>query len=78
MNAKRKDMEVSTETRRALNDLARHQLILKLYADIRMDIAVCDIEGWDKMEFINMLYDVLEHFKKQQKQKQEVKLWHDL
>ena len=38
-----------------LNDLARHQMILKLLADIRMDMTVCEIEGWDKLEFLNML-----------------------
>lgn len=52
------------EARKALNDLARHQLILKLYADIATDMQVCELEGWDKMEFINMLYDILNHFKK--------------
>lgn len=57
----------SPETRKALNDLARHQLILKLYTDISMDIQVCEIEGWDKLEFINMLYDILNHFKERMK-----------
>ena len=51
------------ETRKALNEAARHEFILKLYGQIKMDMMVCDIEGWDKMEFINMLYDVLNHFK---------------
>ena len=57
----------SAETRKALNNLARHQLILKLYADISMDIQVCEIEGWDELEFINMLYDILNHFKERMK-----------
>jgi len=59
--------ELDVETRKALNDLARHQLILRLYADISMDIQVCEIEGWDKLEFINMLYNILNHFKERMK-----------
>ena len=40
---------------RALQELARHQMIVKLYADILRDMKVCEIEGWDRMEYINML-----------------------
>ena len=40
---------------RALQELARHQMIVKLYADILIDMKVCEIEGWDRMEYINML-----------------------
>lgn len=36
------------ETRKALNRLAREQIKLRLLADIRFDLAVCEIEGWDK------------------------------
>lgn len=43
------------ESRKALNDLARHQAIVRLLADIRMDMMVCEIEGWDRLEYINML-----------------------
>ena len=50
------------ETAKALNDLARHQIITKLYADILADMMVCDIEGWNKTEFIRMLQDVINHF----------------
>ena len=39
----------------ALQELARHQMIVKLYADILRDMKVCEIEGWDRMEYINML-----------------------
>ena len=47
---------------RALNDLARHQLIRHLYLDILADMQVCDIEGWDKMEYLRMLKEILDHF----------------
>lgn len=51
------------ETRKKLNDLARHQFIRKMYGEILTDMKVCEIEGWDKMEFINMLADLLDYFK---------------
>lgn len=40
------------ETSRALNDLARHQMIRKLLMDILLDINVCELEGWDWREYI--------------------------
>lgn len=43
------------ETRKALNDLARHKMICRLLTDIRIDLEVCEIEGWDKMEYIQTL-----------------------
>lgn len=49
----------SSETRLKMQELARHQMITKLYADILMDINICDIEGWDKMEYINELRELL-------------------
>ena len=53
------------ETRKALQEAARHEFIFKLYNEILVDMTICDIEGWDKTEYINMLYDVLNHFKTQ-------------
>ena len=50
----------SDETAKALNDLARHQMIKRLLLDILADLAVCEIEGWDKMEFITMLQHELD------------------
>lgn len=47
------------QTAKSLNKLARHQMIHKLMADIRLDLAVCEIEGWDKREYIDMLYKEL-------------------
>lgn len=44
---------------KALNDLARHQMIYKLLADIRMDLAICEVEGWSKTEFINQLKQLI-------------------
>ena len=42
---------MDSDTRRALQVLAREQLILKLLADILFDINVCRLEGWDWREF---------------------------
>lgn len=60
------DSAVITDTNCApsLNRLAREQMKLKLLADIRMDLIVCEIEGWDKMEYINELNELLNSFGK--------------
>ena len=47
------------EVAKALNELARHGMILRLLNDIRIDLAVCEIEGWDKTEYIRNLQDEL-------------------
>ena len=44
---------------KALNDLARHTAIVRVLSDIRMDLEICDIEGWDKTEYINQLKQLL-------------------
>ena len=54
---KRNDEGVATA--KALNELARHGMILRLLNDIRIDLAVCEIEGWDKTEYIRNLQDEL-------------------
>lgn len=46
---------IGDEAPRKLQELARHQIITRLYADILVDMQVCEIEGWDKMEFIRQL-----------------------
>ena len=46
----------------AMQELARHQMITRLYADILVDMQVCEIEGWDKMEYLRMLKGIINHF----------------
>ena len=58
-----KDYIITPETARAVQELARHQLIKRIYVEILFDMQVCDIEGWDKTEFIKQLQEVLNHFK---------------
>ena len=53
-------LEVGAEKR--LNQLAREQMKLKLLADIRMDIEICKIEGWDIKEYIEDLNKLVRSF----------------
>ena len=46
-----------------VNILARKKMINKLLNDIRVDLMVCEIEKWDKTEYINELQDVINSFK---------------
>lgn len=55
---------VSKECAKPLNDLARLQMITRLERDIIFDLQVCDIEGWDKMEYINELKELVNSFEK--------------
>ena len=50
---------IGDEAPRKLQELARHQIIAKLYNDILADMQVCEIEGWDKMEFIRLLHTAI-------------------
>jgi hypothetical protein len=54
-----KDYELPVETRRAMNDKARLEAITRLEADILIDMAVCEIEGWDKLQYISQLRKIL-------------------
>lgn len=47
------------ETRKALNRLAREKMKYQLLADISLDLAVCEIEGWSKTEYLNELKDMI-------------------
>lgn len=47
------------ETRKKMQMLARHVAITKLLQDISMDMQICDIEGWDKTEYLRMIQEAL-------------------
>lgn len=47
------------EMRRLLNRAAREQLKQRLLADVLMDMNICKIEGWDRLEFVNELMELL-------------------
>ena len=42
--------ELTEEERKALNDLARESLILKILAEVNFDMNVCKLEHWDCTE----------------------------
>ena len=52
------------ETAYRLQQVARHEMIFRLYNDILMDMTVCEVEGWDKLEYIRELQDMINHFTK--------------
>jgi len=52
------------EIAKSINTLARHQMIMRIESDILVDMQVCDIEGWDKMEYINMIANILDEFRR--------------
>ena len=58
------DSVVITDTSCApsLNRLAREQMKLRLMQDIRTDLIVCEIEGWNKMEYLNELKALIDGF----------------
>ena len=45
-----------------LTRLAREQFKLKLLADIRTDMTVCEIEGWDPREYVRDLHAEIARF----------------
>lgn len=47
------------EMRHLLNRAAREQLKQRLLADVLMDMNICKIEGWDRLEFVNELIEML-------------------
>ena len=44
---------------RTVNDLARKKFEQKLLADIRVDLMVCEIEGWNKLEYLEELKNLI-------------------
>lgn len=48
---------------RTVNELARKRFELKLLADIRVDLMVCEIEGWDKQTYIDELHGLINGLK---------------
>jgi len=44
----------------SLNRLAREQMKEKLLLDIMIDLQVCELEGWDKREYIKELHELID------------------
>lgn len=53
------------ETPQRLNKLAREEMKTKLLNDILIDMQICEIEGFDKMEYLldlqNLLNDIIKN-----------------
>ena len=54
-------MNIDTQEKAdAINRLAREQMKLKLLQDIMVDLMICEIEGYDKKQYINELRDMID------------------
>lgn len=49
--------ENHAENSYALQKLARYEMLCRFEQDILLDIAVCELEGWEKMEFIKLIQE---------------------
>lgn len=54
--------DLTPDERYKMQRLARHQMRCKLLADIQVDMTVCQLEGWDQMEYIRDLQELLNSF----------------
>ena len=52
----------NAETSKALNRLCREEMKHRLLADILADLSICELEGYDKREYIQELVDMLNGF----------------
>lgn len=44
---------------KTVNELARAKFVHKLLADILVDLTICEIEGWDKREYLSQLAELI-------------------
>ncbi len=54
--------DLTSDERYKMQRIARHQMRCKLLADIQADMMACQLEGWDQMEYIRDLQDLLNSF----------------
>ena len=54
--------DLTPDERYKMQRVARHQMRCKLLADIQADMMACQLEGWDQMEYIRDLQDLLNSF----------------
>lgn len=62
MGSVKKLSDLTPDERYTMQKLARHQMRLKLLADIQADMAACELEGWDQTEYIRELQELLNSF----------------
>lgn len=61
-------MAADTNNRRKIQELARHQYMNRMYAELLFDMQVCRMEGWDVFEYPRMLRDAIAGLLPQAKQ----------
>lgn len=54
-------MSNDVANRKKVTDMARHEFINKMYAEVLFDMTVCQIEGWDVSEFPRMLRKAIDY-----------------
>ena len=64
MGSVKKLNDRTPDERYTTQKLARHQMRCKLLADIQADMVACQLEGWDQMEYIRELQELLNSFTK--------------
>ena len=47
------------ETRKQYNRFARETMKYRLLRDIRVDLQICELEGWSKTEYLDELKEML-------------------
>lgn len=52
-------VDLDEGTRRAVQLVAREEMKCRIYTDILADMMICEIEGWDRLEYIKELQDML-------------------
>jgi hypothetical protein len=50
--------------RKTVNDMARERFKLNLLKDIMCDLTICEIEGWDKADYIKQIKKMINHIGK--------------
>ena len=47
------------ETRKQYNRFAREAMKYRLLRDIRVDLQICELEGWNKTEYLDELREMI-------------------
>ena len=63
LNEKKKKPESYVFPAKTVNDLARSKFKKQILKEILFDLTVCEIEGWDKKEYINELKELINEIK---------------
>lgn len=52
-------MDADEKNRRKIQEIARHQYMNRMYAELLFDMQVCKMEGWDVFEYPRMIRDAI-------------------